>query len=80
MKKSTILKKVTFKIFSSVFTLCAQSILENRVYAFYSSQILSNLITSAILNYGLVRLIYLNFKIVRWCPSFLLCYVKIFFR
>lgn len=55
MRKSKITKKITFKIVSSLFTLVAQILIEKRPYDFVSLQVLSNLLTSAVLNYTLVR-------------------------
>lgn len=54
MRKSKIMKKFTFKIVASLFTLVAQILIERKEYNFISIQILSNLLTSAILNYMIV--------------------------
>ena len=52
MENSLILKNVSYKIFSSLFTLIIQSFSED--YDFLFTQIASNLLTSAVLNYALV--------------------------
>ena len=54
LRNSIILKKVSFRLFSTVFTNVVQSIFYCHSYKFYTTQVLSNLITSAFLNYGLV--------------------------
>ena len=69
MRNSLILKKVSFQLFSSIFTLCIQAVRRNDVFSFYTNQVMANLLTSALLNYGLVRkskiikfLIFFNFE------------------
>ena len=54
MRQSVIVKKMSFKVFSSTFTLVMQALFGTEAYSFYTIQVLSNLLTSAILNYGLV--------------------------
>lgn len=52
--KSTILKQQWFKILSTIFTLATQAIFDSKGeidYNNYSLQVLSNLVTSALLNY-----------------------------
>lgn len=51
---SMIMKKVTFKLISTLFTLIAQTLIERQTQAFVSIQVSSNLLTSAALNYGIV--------------------------
>lgn len=51
---SEITKKITFKIISSLFTLIAQILIEKQTYDFVSLQVMSNVLTSAVLNYTLV--------------------------
>lgn len=51
-----IMKKVTFKLISTLFTLIAQTLIEKQTQNFVSIQVSSNLITSAVLNYGIVSL------------------------
>lgn len=48
------MKKITFKIVASVFTLMAQIVYEKRSYDVVRLQVLSNLVTASALNYALV--------------------------
>lgn len=63
MRNSTIMKRVSFRIISSIFTLVMQSLFEDVKNDVITVQILSNLVTSAILNYGIVNYYYFPNKI-----------------
>ena len=54
MRDSIIFKKMTFRIFSTNFTLIFEALAKTDDFSDYANLVLANLLTSGLLNYGMV--------------------------